>query len=92
VRLTNERVGVFLARRSVQHLVVSINKLTLILEIIGQYDVELIETLLIIAITKVLKIATYIITSIVARVILVLISVSTFKTDIIVSVYMIISY
>jgi hypothetical protein len=40
VRLTNEWVGVFLARSSVQHLVVSFNELTPILKMIGQCEVR----------------------------------------------------
>ena len=80
MRLTNERVGVFLARRSVQHLVFSINVLTLILEIIGQCDVKPIMTLPI-KTTSVLKNSTNIITRpIRLTVIQVIMSVSTFIT------------
>ena len=63
-------------------------ELTLILKIIGQCDVKHILTSQIKPITPVLKILTYIITSITAHpvklaTILVIMSVSTFKTDII---------
>ena len=64
------------------------HELTLILKIIGQCDFKHILTSLIITTTPVLKISTYIITSITARpvrlsVILAIMSVSTFKTAVI---------
>ena len=59
-----------------------INELTLILIIIGQFDIQYIMMLLINTITVDLKVLTYIITSIAASSI-VIISVSTFKEDVI---------
>ena len=59
-----------------------INELTLILIIIGQFNIQYIMMLLINTITVDLKVLTYIITSIAASSI-VIISVSTFKEDVI---------
>jgi hypothetical protein len=59
-----------------------INELTLILIIIGQFDIQYIMMLLINTITVDLKVLTYIITSIAASSIVIM-SVSTFKEDVI---------
>ena len=59
-----------------------INELTLILIIIGQFDIQYIMMLPINTITVDLKVLTYIITSIAASSIVIM-SVSTFKEDVI---------
>ena len=59
-----------------------INELTLILIIIGQFNIQYIMMLLINTITVDLKVLTYIITSIAASSIVIM-SVSTFKEDVI---------
>ena len=71
----------------------SINELTLILNIIGQCDVKHIMTFPIKTITLVVKVSTYIITSMaphptILTAILVVMSVSTFKLDIILNIFL----